>query len=341
MPVPESRRGRLVRLVLGLAGLVLFAIVLRSVGWSAIAANLARVRPRFAAVVVLYGLAQLAFAAGWWVLFEPRLPLSRFPRIFGVYLAGDAANVLAPGNVAGEPLKVHLLRPETGGAAALASVTIHKHSDMLAQWVFMAVGVAVALVRFPLPAGVVLAAVVATVGFGVVLLFLSFVLPRRTYSPLVARLARWRPLAKPLARLDRAAASVDERIASFYRAHPRTFQASAAWCFAGWCGGLIETRILLHWLVPEAGWVHAIAIEGLAMTLNNLFLFVPAKIGSAEGVRVAVFLLVGLPAAAGAAYGILKRGREIFWMAPGLVVMFRRPAELPRAPAAAPEGGSS
>jgi uncharacterized protein (TIRG00374 family) len=329
---PESRRGRAVRLVLAAAGLVLFVLVLRAVGWSAIVANLARVGPWFAGIVAVYAAAQVAFALGWWVLFEPRLPPSRFSRIFAVYLAGDAANVLAPGNVAGEPLKVHLLRPETGGSAALASVTIHKHADMAAQWVFMAAGVGVALWRFPMPAGAALAAVGATAAFGVALLILSLVLPRRTYSPLVRRLARWKALAKPLAKLDRAAARVDERISSFYRGHSRRFFVSAAWCLAGWCGGLVETRLLLHWLAPEAGWLHALAIESLAMTLNNLFLFVPAKIGSAEGVRVAVFLLVGLPAAAGAAYSILKRGREIAWMVPGLVVMFRRPPDVRRAP---------
>lgn len=323
---PESRRSRAVRVVLAVAGLVLFAVVLRSVGWSAIAENLARVGPWFAGIVAIYAFAQLSFAMGWWVLVEPRLSRSRFLRFFAVYLAGDAANLLAPGNVAGEPLKVHLLRAETGGAAALASVTIHKHADMLAQWLFMAAGVGLALAWFPMPAAARVPAIAATAGFGAVLVVLSFVLPRRTYSPLVTRLARWKPLARPLAKLDRAAARVDQRISSFYREHPRTFAVSAAWCLAGWCGGLLETRILLHWLAPEAGWRHAIAIEALAMTLNNLFIFVPARLGSAEGVRVAVFLLVGLPPAAGAAYGILRRGREIAWIVPGLVVLFRRPA---------------
>jgi uncharacterized protein (TIRG00374 family) len=326
-PAPsESRRGRAVRLALALAGVALFVLVLARVGWAETAANLARVGPWFAAIVVVYALPQIAFALGWWVLFEPRLPLGRFPRLFGVYLAGDAANVLAPGNVAGEPLKVHLLRGETGGSAALASVTIHKHTDMFAQWVFMAIGVGVAVARFPMAAGIRAAAIAATLAFGAVLVVLSIVLPRRTYSPVVARLARLAPLARPLERLHRAAERVDERIAFFYRGHPRRLVVSALWCFAGWCGGLVETRILLHFLSPEAGWAHAIAIEGLAMTLNNLFLFVPARLGSAEGVRVAVFVLVGLPAAAGAAYGLIRRGREIAWMLPGLAVLLGRPA---------------
>lgn len=338
-----SRRARLVRVALAAAGLLLFAAVLRSVGWSSIAANLARVGPWFAGLVALYALAQIAFALGWWTVFVPRIPLSRFGSLFLVYLAGDAANALAPGNVAGEPLKVHLWRTETGGSAALASITVHKHSDMLAQWIFMATGVGVALAVFPMPLAARILAVAATAGFGAVLAFLTFALPRRAYSPIVTRLARvrWKPLAGPLARLSRAASKVDARISSFYAEHPARFLESAAWCLAGWCGGLVETRILLHFLAPEAGWLHALAIEGLAMTLNNLFLFIPGRIGSAEGVRVAVFLLVGLPAAAGAAYGILRRGREIAWMIPGLAtLMFRRGTPAPVAPVTASAGAA-
>ena len=41
----ESPRSRAVRLALALAGLVLFVLVLRSVGWGEVSANLARVGP--------------------------------------------------------------------------------------------------------------------------------------------------------------------------------------------------------------------------------------------------------------------------------------------------------
>ena len=35
--------------------------------------------------------------------------MDAYARLFAVYLAGDSFNYLAPGGVAGEPLKVHLL----------------------------------------------------------------------------------------------------------------------------------------------------------------------------------------------------------------------------------------
>ncbi|HXM77353.1 MAG TPA: lysylphosphatidylglycerol synthase domain-containing protein, partial [Thermoanaerobaculia bacterium] len=253
---------------------------------------------------------------------------------------GDAANSLGPGSVAGEPLKVHLLRDVTGAPAALASVTIHKHAELLSQWIFLSICVGVAVARFSLPVAARVAALAATAGLGALLFLWSLALQRGTYSPALRWLARWKPLVRRLERFHAPAAQVDGRISEFYAAHLGRFARSVAWCFAGWCGGLLETWILLRLLSPGAGWPAAFAIEGLAMTLNNAFLFIPGRVGTAEGIRVGVFLLVGLPAAQGAAYAVLRRGRELVWTIPGLLLLlFSRPlaAEEPEMPFAAGE----
>ena len=70
-PRGEPATGRRsVRIVLLLLGLAVLAVVFRSVGWPAIASNLARIGPWFLALAALYGAAQLAFALGWGVLFD-------------------------------------------------------------------------------------------------------------------------------------------------------------------------------------------------------------------------------------------------------------------------------
>ncbi len=331
-PAPVSRR---VRPVLVAAGIVLVAVVFGRIGWREIAVHAARVGPWFAFLVAIYALSQAAFVQGWRRVFDPPLPIARFPRIFGLYLSGYAANSIAPGNVAGEPLKMHLLSEATGGEGAVASVTLHKHADLLAQWIFIAVGVVVTLAQFRLPPAARIAAVGATAGLGVLLILMTWALGRGAYSPILRRLSRWKPIARRLEGLRGSAGNVDARIARFYVERPGRFAAATVWCFAGWCGGLLETWILLRLLVPGAGWPAAIAVEALAMTLNNLFLFIPGRVGSAEGVRVGVFLLLGLPAASGAAYGLLRRAREIAWTLPGLVLLAR-----PRAFARSHRAGS-
>ena len=62
------------------------------------------------------------------------------------------------------------------------------------------------------------------------------------------------------------------------------------------------------------------------MLLNNMFLFVPGRAGTAEGVRTGVFVLLGLPASTGVAYGLVRRARELIWVLPGLALIGHRPA---------------
>lgn len=329
-PAGVSSRSRAIRILLVVAGIGVLVFVLRSVGWRAIADNVSRVGPWFPALVVLYAAAQVAFAIGWWVVLDPRRPRPGFLRFFGIYLAGDAANILAPGNVAGEPVKAQLLRETSGGSAAVASVTIHKHADMLAQWLFIAAGVTIALVRFSLPFAVRAAAIATTAGLGVALVLLSWALPRGAFAPALRFLSRSRFLAARLRRFLRPAEKIDGELSGFYSVGRGRFALSAAWCFAGWCGGLLETWLILRLLAPGAGWAAAFAIEGLAMTINNLFLFVPGRVGTAEGVRVAVFALLGLPAAQGAAWALLRRARELAWAAPGVVLLARHAARATR-----------
>jgi uncharacterized protein (TIRG00374 family) len=322
-PVLPSSRRRSVRIALLLLGLAVLALVFRSVGWPAIAANLARIGGWFPALAALYGAAQLAFALGWWILFDPERPRPTLARLFTIYLAGDSFNYLAPGGVAGEPLKARMLRGSTSTGEAVASLTIHKHSDLLAQWIFVSLGVAVALWRFPMPLAARLLALAGAAGLGVLLLLLTWGLRRGTYSPVLRGLARWKFLAARLERFHEPAADLDGRIRDFYRLHRGRFAAATGWCFLGWCGGLLETYLVLRLLLPGSGWTAAFAVEALAMALNNMLLFIPGRVGSAEGIRVGVFLVLGFPAGPGAAYSLVRRGRELAWVLPGLLAFFQ------------------
>jgi uncharacterized protein (TIRG00374 family) len=312
-----------VRIVLLLCGLAVLAFIFRSVGWPAIASNLARIGVWFPALVALYGVAQLAFALGWWVLFDDERPRPPLPRLFAIYLAGDSFNYLAPGGVAGEPLKARMLREAASTGEAVASLTIHKHADLLAQWIFVSLGVAVALARFPMSLPARLLAVAGASGLGALLLLLTWGLRRGTYSPVLRGLARWKALAARLERFQRPAADLDGRIRDFYRLRRGRFVAATGWCFLGWCGGLLETYLVLRLLLPGSTWAAAFAVEALAMALNNMLLFIPGRVGSAEGIRVGVFLVLGLPAGPGAAYSLVRRGRELAWVLPGLLAFFQ------------------
>jgi uncharacterized membrane protein YbhN (UPF0104 family) len=159
---------------------------------------------------------------------------------------------------------------------------------------------------------------------GLLVFAMTWGLRRGAFRPMIAWLARFRVLAKRLGRLEEAAGRLDATIGEFYREKSGHFGWAVAWCLVGWCGGLVETYIILRLLSPDHSWATAVAIESLAMVLNNILLFIPGRVGSAEGVRIGVYALVGLAPAQGAAYALVRRGRELLWLVPGFVVLLRR-----------------
>ena len=322
------RFGSLGLLILGMGAVVW---MVWTVGWEAIQENLSVIGWWFVFLVGLFLVAQLFFFVGWWAVIDSKLlPLSPL-RLFGIYLAGDAINYLIPsGNMAGEPVKALLLRHSMGFGQAMTSITIHKHAELVAQWLFLVLGVFVALIYFDVPWTILGLTTIVVVGLGGGLLLVTRFLRTRTYGPIVEWVAQGKVWGTVLAeKLDRhrsAATSLDARLQTFYRQERRSFLAAVGWCFLGWFGGVLETYAILRLLTPTGGWLMALSIESLSMALNNLFFFIPGKVGSAEGVRVGVCLAFGISASQGVALGLVRRGRELVWLLPGLLLLLMRQA---------------
>jgi uncharacterized membrane protein YbhN (UPF0104 family) len=173
------------------------------------------------------------------------------------------------------------------------------------------------------------AALVSLAVLFVFLVLMTWRLQKGTFTPLLAIACRFKPLERRFSRYREGARNLDELIRRFYVYRRPHFFSAAGWCLLGWCGGLLETYIVLRLLAPGRGWETACAAEALAMLLNNVFLFVPGRAGTAEGVRTGVFVLLGLPASTGVAYGLVRRARELLWVLPGLLFLWQRPVGRP------------
>jgi uncharacterized protein (TIRG00374 family) len=323
----RGSRARYARAVLFLAGVALAVVLVWRTGWADVQANLSLIGWRFFGFVALYLLAEIAFALGWRSVMDPRPPLSSLPYLLRIYLVGNTLNYLYPGSVAGEPVRVNMLRDRMETHRAIAAMWIFKHAHMLSQSFFVAVGLGIAVVFFDLPTGVRYAALASLALLCGLLILVTWGLQKGSFEPIVAWLCRFKPFAKRLAHYREGARTLDEQIRRFYMHSRPHFFAAAGWCFLGWCGGLLETYLVLRVLHTGRGLETAWAAEALAMLLNNLFLFVPARVGTAESIRTGVFALLGLPASIGVAWGLVRRGRELLWVAPGLVLLGHHASE--------------
>ena len=294
----------------------------RGGGWGAVSANLARIGGWFFALCGLYAAAQIAFALGWWVLTGPRPRPVSFGALFAAYLGGDSINYFT--SVGGEPVKADLLKTKLGfsrrsrhggGSPACGRARPVDLPDgrRRRRPVALRSSPGGPRGRHREPARARARRLRDDVG------------PAPRSLPPDDRVARrFRFLARRIGRLEEAAGRLDERIGEFYSEKMGHFGAAVAWCFLGWCGGLVETWIVLRLLSPAHDFSTAVAIESLAMVLNNILLFIPGRVGSAEGVRIGVYALVGLTTAQGAAYALVRRGRELVWLVPGFIVLLKR-----------------
>ncbi len=309
-----------------LAGLSVALWLGGRIGWPAIRANIALIGQRFFLLVILYLFAQLAFMGGWWVLIGSRARRIGYWRMFGVYLAGDSINYfLPPANLTGEPVKAHLLSRSVGFSRSVPSIMVHKHAEICAQVVFLCVGLGIAVMQFALPTELRVLTLGLVLGMGIVVAVTFWALKRGAFGASLRWLVR-----RGITHKSQwpATASLDRWLALFYKTRMPVFYWATFLCLLGWCGGLLETYLVLRLLSAKAGLGTAVAVETLAMALNSLIFFIPGRVGSAETVRVAVFSALGLPAAQGAVYSIVRRGREVVWAMPGLFILLSMKAGL-------------
>jgi hypothetical protein len=187
------------------------------------------------------------------------------------------------------------------------------------------VGAVVTMTHFDLPVVVRWLVIVGLIVLGGLALGFTGLQRRGFFGAFLRVLMKVPILARRLRHLQEDAKAVDEKIRLYYHReeHQAQFGWAVLWGFIGWCGGLFETWIVLRLLSPSHGFASAFAVEALAMILNSILLFIPAKIGSAEGVRMAVAAVIGLTPAQGAAYALVRRAREIVWLIPGFVILLK------------------
>jgi hypothetical protein len=234
-------------------------------------------------------------------------------------IAGDAVNYVTPtAAVGGELVRVALLRRFVAAVPAIASVVLLVVTQFFSQVVFVSVGIVYCLPR--LLAGPWAAAVAVPAGFLVAILAgLIFLAVRSDGFRRIDGLARRVPWLARFADAGNAEA-LDREIFGAVRARPFDL-AAAVFCFLGaWSVGVVEARLILSFLGTPVSWGTAFSIESLSVLIETAFFFVPAKAGTQEGGKVAIFAALGLAVSDGLALGVVRRLRELAWAMMGLIV---------------------
>ena len=310
------RRGRLLTVVGAIAGAALFLYAVRRAGVAEILEGIRRVGFGLLAILALAGGRFLIRTSSWRLCVPPGTPLP-LGRAFSAFLAGDAVGNVTPlGLLASEPTKVLLTRHHLATRESVASLAV-ENLIYAASVVFMfAVGLAVVLFTVPLPAAWQWTLTAALVAF-VIAANVTVRLLQGTWDPGRGERPRWRETL----------ANVRVAVRRFSAGHPARLWRVFALDLGYHALAILEVLLTLRWLLGDRSptLTQAIVFEALNRAVTVAFKFVPFRIGVDEALSGALAPMLAVDPAVGVALAVVRKVRNLFWAAIGLVLIGTHP----------------
>ncbi|MBI5629458.1 MAG: flippase-like domain-containing protein [Elusimicrobia bacterium] len=235
-------------------------------------------------------------------------------------VAGDGVNYLTPsGTIAGELIRPGLLVGFAPEPVRNASVVVAKLSQALGQALFILLGMLFVINgKLNLLSGTQRAWGIAGSSLLIGLISLA-----------VYVMARKLPKTGKLAELG-------GQLQDYLARHPGRFSLSILFFIAGYAWGAAEVLLICHFMGLSLSVTAALAVEILSNLIDSLFFMVPAKVGTQEAGKTAIFHALGYAPAQGLAFGLIRHCREILWACLGLLLCLGRGREDSPLPASEP-----
>jgi uncharacterized protein (TIRG00374 family) len=319
----QLQPGRVVRvfnLLCLVAGVVLLAVTVQRVGLSRLVELGRQIGGWIAPLLLVHAGIIFCDATAQHFYLRPAQRTISFLRMLGVQAAGNAINLLTPGQKVGEGAKVTLLLGKAPRPRVIAMVLRWNLVSLAISMVASVVGAAVAATLFDLPSAfqhflVAAVAVAVVVAVGLVLLVRrglleSFVAAGR-FLHIVSdeRRRRW---ADKLAEIDKL---LRDGHAGHGLLMGAVFQTGARVLY--W----FELYVILVAMGDEPGLRFMVAVSGLLVVLNTVASIVPMGIGLTETGLFGLFALLGSSSELGLAASLARRANTLTVSTVGLLVL--------------------
>jgi uncharacterized protein (TIRG00374 family) len=281
-------------------------------------------------------IATLSETLGWWIAFSRLGDRPRFRSLLAVRMMTDAVMLGLPsGSVISESLQPYLLKRRCGVPFEIGIIAgfgrkflvVLSHGlflglSVLLAWPLLQQASRAAIGRGGLPllllAGAVILVTVAgaSVALGVHGKMADKV--RRVLNRLGGRwLGNW--LERNALRFQAA----DRHLAGFFTLKPAGLAAPVACHLFSWFARSVETLLFLHLLGVDVKLAAAMVIETSLILVRSMAVPVPAGLGVQDAGYVLSLKGLGLADATtvGAAFVLLKRGKDLFWIAFGFLLL--------------------
>lgn len=252
-------------------------------------------------------------ALAWSFAFKPKdaaaVPLWR---LVIVRMAGDGVNYLTPsGNIAGEFVRPGMIADLRPPVVTVTSVLVAKFTQAFGQAAFIIGGILLVLhgrldsmAPGQKAAGLTGSALIC---LGILTGFWLITHKGRIGDRVWKVTERFGP-------------GVRESLREFVERHPGRLALSTLFFMLGYAWGALEVMLICYFLSVPMDLSTALAIEVLSNVVDSVMFMVPAKIGTQEAGKTAIFAGLGLPARQGLALGLIRHVRELIWASLGFAI---------------------
>ena len=324
----KSRRFAPLGIIFGLLGLVLFAYFVSRAGVGEIISRIQKLGAGFLLILAVSSIRYIVRGLAWTRCIEPpcRLP---FRDAFAARVMGDAlGNIIPFVSVAvSEPSKAVFVKDRVPLMVGLSGLAIENIFYGLSVALFIFSGTATLLLTFSLPKPLRYASIGA-LGATLVIVPLAYLVIRSQSKFLSGALGflNNRGVARNVtSKLMPRAQSLEERVYGFYGKSQRSFLSIFALDLCFHLAGVLEVFITLSFISPIPPTItQAFILESVNRVINVAFKFIPLRAGVDEGGTGQVSKVLGFAKGIGETLAIVRKGRDIFWCAVGVILIWKR-----------------
>ena len=322
-----SRRFAPLGIIFGLLGLLLFAYFVSRAGVGEIVSNIQRLGAGFILILAISSTRYIVRALAWTRCVEEpyRLP---FRDAFAARLMGDALGNIIPfvSAAVSEPSKAVFVKDRVPLMVGLSALAIENIFYALTVAIFIFAGTTTLLLTFSLPKGLRYASIGALVTTLIIISLVYLVIRRQTrfLSGSLRFFENRRVAPKLISKLKPRAQSLEDRVYGFYTKSQRSFLSIFLLDMCFHLAGVLEVYVTLLFISPVAPTlVQAFILESVNRIINVTFKFIPLRAGVDEGGTGQVSKVLGFAKGIGVTLAIVRKGRDIFWSAVGLLLIWK------------------
>ncbi|NLO91890.1 MAG: hypothetical protein GX410_07880 [Elusimicrobia bacterium] len=306
------------------AGLLTLALLIKHLDAATAAAAALAVGWGFVPIIGQELGAHILNTLGWKLSFRPETSAELpFLSLLQMRIAGDGLNYLTPSaTLAGEIAKTTMLDKRHALEERVSSVAVSKITQLAAMVLCSLFAIATVF-----SCGVKMGGMKQQlIGGGWLLLgLLALIAFIEIRAGREANAAAENTASQKKTLLEKFKA-VDLAMRTFLRAYPARTMLSTLAFLGAYIWGALEAYMICYFLGEPVAPVTALLIEMLSVLMDGIFFAVPAKTGTQEATKTAIFSALGLNPATGFAFGITRHIREIAWAGLGLLLYYRHSA---------------